>query len=128
MHNENNMALGIKLPVIIIDSIKPNKKTSIQPYSGFDSKKSWILSNDMFNYFFLAKNFPTAFKLSSEPNNFFIAVASNDLAIAISSCIKDFNIAFVSIIELSDCSFNAWAYLFASAKKSSPTYFAKPNS
>src|SRR6056300_2119783 len=34
MHNEKRTALGIKLPVIIIDSIKPNRKTNTQPYSG----------------------------------------------------------------------------------------------
>jgi len=52
MHNEKSIALGIKLPVIIMDSMKPKRKTSIQPYSGFVSKKSWILSNDIINYFF----------------------------------------------------------------------------
>jgi hypothetical protein len=52
MHREKRTALGIKLPVIIIDSIKPNKKTSTHPYSGLASKKSWILSKDMIIYFF----------------------------------------------------------------------------
>jgi hypothetical protein len=52
MHKEKRTALGIKLPVIIIDSIKPKKKTSTHPYSGLVSKKSWILSKDMIIYFF----------------------------------------------------------------------------
>ena len=103
MHREKRTALGIKLPVIIIDSIKPNKKTSTQPYSGLVSKKSWILSKDIIIYFF-AKNFSTALILSSEPNSFFIAAVSMDRDLARSSCIKDFNIALVSMIELSDCS------------------------
>src|SRR6056300_1712030 len=102
MHNEKRTALGIKLPVIIIDSIKPNRKTNTQPYSGLVSKKSWILSNDIKNYFFRAKNFSTALILSSEPNSFFIAAVSIVLDLAISFCMKDFRIAFVSMIELRD--------------------------
>jgi hypothetical protein len=52
MHKEKRIALGIKLPVIIIDSMKPNKNTSTHPYSGLVSKKSWILSKDIIIYFF----------------------------------------------------------------------------
>jgi hypothetical protein len=32
--------LGIKLPVIIMDSIKPKRKIRTQPYSGLFSKNS----------------------------------------------------------------------------------------
>jgi hypothetical protein len=40
MQKENKIALGIKLPVIIMDSMKPKKKTKIQAYSGLASRNS----------------------------------------------------------------------------------------
>ena len=38
LNKENKIALGIKLPVIIIDSIKPNKKIKNHAYSGLVSR------------------------------------------------------------------------------------------
>ena len=51
MHIENNMALGIKLPVIIIDPINLNKNNKSHAYSGFISKKICILSNSIKLFF-----------------------------------------------------------------------------